>query len=95
MTFVHVVLVLPAVLFVLALPMGARLYKRYRRMHIVACPVTQGNALLRIGPPPPGAHRHPVVGCSEWPRHHRCGERCAHEFHDDEPLVRLTRRAHT
>lgn len=71
--------ILGVVLFVLALPQMALAYKRWRRLHLVQCTATCGDALVRLGEvPAKGARTLPVVDCTEWPRWRDCGQKCAY-----------------
>lgn len=84
MSLVHLVplLVIAFALLALALPQAAKLYKRRRRMHLVLCPDTETDALVRLGPAPRDAHHCTVKSCSEWPRRRHCSQECARGLQD-------------
>lgn len=84
MSLVHLLplLVVAFALVALALPQAAKLYKRRRHMHLVLCPDTETDALVRLGQAPEGAHHCPVRSCSEWPRRRHCTQECAHGLRD-------------
>jgi len=62
----------------LALPQVALLYKRRRRLHLVLCPDTEVDALVRLDEAPDGARQCPVKECTEWPRKQGCSQECAY-----------------
>lgn len=70
--------VLIVALVALALPRMAKAYARRRNLHLVLCPTTDDDALVQLGKAPRGAHRCPVMDCSEWPKHRGCSQECAH-----------------
>jgi hypothetical protein len=94
MTLIPLSVLLAVVLVALALPQAALLYKRRRHLRVVSCPITGAEGLVRTGRAPAGSHRHPIVACSEWPRHHGCRQGCTHEFNDEPAARPHTGKAH-
>lgn len=73
----------------LLLPQLARAYKRWRRLHLVFCPTTNGDALVQLGrAPAEGARTCPVTDCTEWPAHRGCSQACAYALPDAHPRRR-------
>lgn len=76
-------------LVALALPQAALAYKRFRRLHLVHCPTTGGDALIQLGKAPaPGARTCAVTDCTEWPAHRGCSQACAYALPDAHPRAR-------
>ena len=70
----------------LALPQVARAYKRHRRLHLVRCPASHGEALVQLGrAPAEGARTCPVTDCTEWPKRRGCSQECSYALPDAHP----------
>jgi hypothetical protein len=79
--------ILGIALVALSLPQAALAYKRLRRLHLVHCTATGGDALVRLGTSPrPGARTLPVVDCTEWPKWRDCAQTCAYALPDAHRL---------
>lgn len=66
----------------LLVPQAARAYKRYRHLHLVRCPATEGDALVQLGTAPAHARLCPVNDCTEWPKQRGCSQACARTLPD-------------
>jgi hypothetical protein len=64
----------------LSLPQAALLYKRRRHLHLVLCPDTDADALVRLDDDaaPKGARKCPVKECTQWPRERNCSQGCSY-----------------
>jgi hypothetical protein len=74
-------LIVIAILFVVA-PVGGAAFAQFRRRKIVQCPVTKGDAVIRLDPMQSALAelirngRFAVADCSLWPDRHSCSQSC-------------------